>query len=161
MKLSTRFLSYMKMLREMTGNKVIFRAGSYADLTTVFEGNNILSRSSSLHHSRIQRYSYVGDHSKFTNTSIGRYTCIGPNVSNIVGEHPTKSFVSIHPVFFSMLRQIGFTYVENQKFKEIYYADEKKQWINIIGNDVWIGRRYPSSTASRLETGRSSPPAPS
>ena len=131
----------MRMFKEMSRNKVVFRAGSYADLTTSFEGNNILSRSSYLYHSEISRFSYLGEYSKFTNTRIGRYTCIGPNVSNIVGEHPTKSFVSIHPVFFSMLKQIGFTYVENQKFKEIYYADEKKQWINIIGNDVWIGAK--------------------
>lgn len=141
MDFSNRIKSYLKMWKTKRRKAVVFRRASYADLTTSFEGHNILSRSSYLFHSEIAKYSYIGEDSELTHVRIGRYTCIGPNVMNIVGEHPTKSFVSIHPVFFSTLKQIGFTYVENQKFKEIYYADELERWINIIGNDVWIGAR--------------------
>jgi len=55
-----------------------------------------------------------------------------------VGTHPTRRFATVHPAFYSLLKQYGFTYVENQKFEESPKADVEGHNL-VIGNDVWIG----------------------
>ncbi|MBR3225711.1 MAG: CatB-related O-acetyltransferase [Atopobiaceae bacterium] len=75
-------------------------------------------------------------------TEIGRYTCIGPNVTTAIGRHPTSGFISQHPAFYSITSPIGFTYVESQKFEEVKYAQKyinSKDYSIVIENDVWIG----------------------
>ena len=43
------------------------------------------------------------------------------------------------PVFFSLAKQNGYTYVDRQKFSEYKYADLESKSAVVIGNDVWIG----------------------
>ena len=57
----------------------------------------------------------------------------------LTGTHPSHKYVSTSPVFFSLGRQNGITYVVRQKFKEKLFADEEHKYGAIIGNDVWIG----------------------
>ena len=61
------------------------------------------------------------------------------DVKVLIGTHPSHIFVSTSPVFYSLCKQNGTTFVNRQKFKEIVYADEGKKYGVIIGNDVWIG----------------------
>ena len=42
-------------------------------------------------------------------------------------------------LFFQQESSHGFTYVNNQKFEEIKYINEKDKVSVKIGNDVWIG----------------------
>lgn len=70
---------------------------------------------------------------------VGRYCSIGNNVRVVKGNHPTSSFVSTHPAFFSKKLQAGFTYVDSTLFPEFIYSDEVKKTIVCIGHDVWIG----------------------
>lgn len=121
--------------------KCIFYQGSFFNPKTVFEGGNLLSEDSRLLSSYIGRASYLGKAAGLSNVWVGRYTTIGPEVTNVLGAHPAHQFVSIHPCFYSLMKQSGFTYVEEQKFEEYVYADKKHNYINIIGNDVWIGQR--------------------
>nr|WP_169775916.1 CatB-related O-acetyltransferase [Priestia koreensis] len=72
------------------------------------------------------------------NTKIGRYTALGPGLKLAVGQHPTSKMVSIHPSFYSLKQQYGFTYVSGQKMEEFKYADKEKKYSVVIGNDVWI-----------------------
>ena len=102
------------------------------------EGRNLISKGSTIINCSFGFASYVGDNVSLTNAKIGRYTSIGPCVSNIIGRHPTRTFASLHPAFFSLAQQVGFTYATSQLFEEYKYADEKQNSI-IIGNDVWIG----------------------
>ena len=81
--------------------------------------------------------SYLGCNCRI-NAKIGRYTSIGSNVETIIGNHPTSTFVSTHPAFFSKEKQCGFSFVEDTIFEELTYADEEKHHV-VIGNDVWIG----------------------
>lgn len=81
----------------------------------------------------------ISKDSIFINTKIGRYTALAPRISIIQGLHPTANFVSIHPSFYSLKKQYGFTYVNKQKFNEFKYADYEEKYSVIIGNDVWIG----------------------
>ena len=104
-----------------------------------FEGNNLIASNTVLRNSYLGYGSYIGKKSELNGAQIGKYTCIGPRVLNITGKHPTRDFVSIHPAFFSVQHEIGFTYVNKEKYEELAFADAGKK-VNIeIGNDVWIG----------------------
>jgi len=78
-------------------------------------------------------FTYVADSSKLMNVVIGKFSCIGPEVLIGLGKHPTQHFVSLHPVFYSTLKQTQITFVDKNYFNE--YSTIK------IGNDVWIGAR--------------------
>ena len=78
-------------------------------------------------------YSYVGPLSQIHRTSIGKYSAIGDQVLCGVGKHPARSFVSIHPAFYSTIKQAQTTFADRD-----YYSEYDPI---TIGNDVWIGTR--------------------
>jgi len=104
-----------------------------------FGGRNYLSEGTEVFNSSIGFASYTAPNARLYNMRIGKYCCLGPEIDTIYGEHPTSSFVSVHPAFYSLRNQNGFTYVDSNKFKEYRFADEK--YSVVIGNDVWIGKR--------------------
>lgn len=81
----------------------------------------------------IGSYTYISGNSSLTNVIIARFCSIGPNVLIGVGMHPTKTFVSTHPSFYSMRGQSSISFADNFYFTET--SDVR------IGNDVWIGAR--------------------
>lgn len=87
-----------------------------------------------MHHSltdvTVGKGSYIGYNAQISNTSIGKFCSIGPNLSCGWGLHPVNG-ISTSPVFFSTMKQAGFTYSNEDKFEE-----RKKI---TIGNDVFIG----------------------
>ena len=109
-------------------------------LNTKFGGSNFIDRNVVIKNSEIGYLSYVGFDSYLTYCKIGKYCAIGPRVSNALGNHPTKDFVSIHPVFFSKRNYCGVNLFCGKDFKEVSYIDSNKKFINEIGNDVWIGQ---------------------
>lgn len=104
-----------------------------------FEGCNSISKFANLNNCELGFGSYVSDYSVLINTCIGRYCAIGPYVHIVSGNHPTNCFVSIHPAFYSTVRNTGFAYVKDNQFEGVSYADYEKRWFVRIGNDVWIG----------------------
>lgn len=76
-------------------------------------------------------YSYIGDKCAICRTNIGKYCSIGPSLETSPGRHPTRSFVSTHPIFYSTLKQCGISYSDKEYFDEYSRIE--------IGNDVWIG----------------------
>lgn len=104
-----------------------------------FEGMNRLTADVTFLKSSIGYASYIGNRSFIKNTKIGRYTCIATDVMTVSGNHPTTRFVSIHPAFYSMRKQSGFTYVREEKFSDFNYIDKNHKFTLMIGNDVWIG----------------------
>jgi len=76
-------------------------------------------------------FSYVNSGSKIIKTSIGKFSCIGENVTCGLARHPSKKFISIHPIFYSTKKQSQITFADKDYFLEF----EKVK----IGNDVWIG----------------------
>ena len=117
----------------------LFEAKVEIDAHDQFEGTNRLASGVRFLNSSLGYASYIGENSFVKNTAIGRYCCIGPDVSTIVGNHPISTFVSIHPAFYSTKRQAGFTYVSHEKFNEFKFLDINKQISVVIGNDVWLG----------------------
>jgi acetyltransferase-like isoleucine patch superfamily enzyme len=77
--------------------------------------------------------SYVARGSRISNTTIGKFTCVGPESLIGLGRHPTEGFVSSHPAFYSLLLQSQISFVTTQKFDEFLPIT--------IGHDVWIGAR--------------------
>lgn len=120
--------------------KIKFGSNVNFNLASEFEGSNYLSDNSSLNTSYIGYASYLGADTNITKTKIGRYTSIGPNTNCIFGQHPSNTFVSTHPAFFSLRAQVGFTFVKQQLFKEYPNPIESDEpYTTQIGNDVWIG----------------------
>lgn len=95
-----------------------------------FRGWNVISSGAYITDSVIGRHSYVGLDSVINNTTVGAFTCIGPRVLVGIGEHPTNR-LSIHPVFYSVRKQSGRSFVKSGTFQEHHHT--------VIGSDVWIG----------------------
>lgn len=74
--------------------------------------------------------SYIGYNAQISNTTIGKFCSIGPNLSCGWGIHPLNG-ISTSPAFFSTMKQAGFTYSKEDKIEE-------RKPIK-IGNDVFIG----------------------
>ena len=110
-------------------------------LNTYCEGGNTLY--GEINDSYIGYGSFVTPYSTIKFTKIGRYTSIGQHVQIIRGQHPTQGFVSTAPCFYSLAKQNGFTYVNEQLFDDYKYAaespDETHKYTVVIGSNVWVG----------------------
>ncbi len=96
-----------------------------------FKGFNKVYSNCYLSNVELGLHSYVSTNCNIQNTKIGNYCSIGPNVTIAPGKHPAHIFPSTHPVFYSLKKQNGYTFVKNQKFDETQNV--------VIENDVWIG----------------------
>lgn len=106
--------------------------GKYAKMSDTKIGvHNYFSFATKVIKCIIGDYSYIGESSEIKSTTIGKFTCIGPNVKIGLGMHPSDTFVSVHPIFYSLAAQVGKTFADQQYFTE--YDNVQ------IGNDVWIG----------------------
>jgi acetyltransferase-like isoleucine patch superfamily enzyme len=78
-------------------------------------------------------YSYISYRCRLSNVTIGKFSCIGPEVYAGLGLHPSRDFVSMHPAFYSPKKTVQSTFVDQSAF------DDSKRIT--ICNDVWIGAR--------------------
>ena len=85
---------------------------------------------SSLIKSIVGNYTYIATNAKISNTIIGKYCSIGPNLISGWGSHPING-ISTHPMFYSLKKQNGMTLSSINKFQETKPIE--------IGNDVFIG----------------------
>ncbi|MFK7813562.1 MAG: CatB-related O-acetyltransferase [Maribacter sp.] len=109
-------------------------------VSTICEGRNAFGLNSSITGSKIGYASYISANTIIAKTEIGRYTSIGPNVNCIFGKHPSNTFVSTHPAFFSTKPVTGLSYTKINQFKEFEDTKDPDGKYSIrIGNDVWIG----------------------
>lgn len=82
---------------------------------------------------KIGDFSYIARDSQAHNATIGKFCCIGPQVLIGLGDHPSKDFVSSHPMFYSEIGQANPVIVSQSLFNEYPHTN--------IGHDVWIGAR--------------------
>ena len=129
-----RFIHRVKLGRR----GVIIRKGVKFNPKTTFEGGNTVYENCNVSSSEIGYGTYISENSILKSCRIGRFCSIAPDVKIMIGNHPTEKFVSTHPAFFSIRKQSGFTFVKDNRFNEIEYANNEKH-IVVIGNDVWIG----------------------
>lgn len=107
------------------------------DRNSQFEGYNRIGENTSFR-GRLGYCSYIGRECCL-NVLIGRYSCIADRVRTISGTHPTRTFVSVHPAFYSTKKQCGCTYVNEDCFHEVLHDPVEGKATVYIGNDVWIG----------------------
>lgn len=115
---------------------VLIRHNVRFNKKTFFEGYNRIGRNSKIGNAYIGRFSYLGSDCKLNNCKIGRFSSVGSFVEVIPWNHPSKTFISTSPVFFSDKMQAGITFVKNSIFNEHLSIEG---YDAIIGNDVWIG----------------------
>lgn len=130
-----RFIKKFRVKLKKTD--VYFARGADIGRNSVFEGQNKIGVNSWFD-GYMGFGSYIGEECTIF-AKVGKYCSIGHKVSVLTGTHPSHKYVSTNPVFFSLGKQNGTTYVTKQKFKEKIYADEDNRYGCIIGNDVWIG----------------------
>ncbi len=104
---------------------------------TKLDGKNAINSGTYLN-GKLGFGSYIGANCAIS-AKIGKYCCIASGVKTVLATHPVDTFASVHPMFFSLGKQNGFTYVNEQKFQEMKYYDDEKKIGVLIGNDVWIG----------------------
>ncbi|OOC46916.1 hypothetical protein XO09_04245 [Thermosipho sp. 1223] len=109
------------------------------NLNSKFEGYSKIYKNVIVYNSYIGLGTYIAPNSNLSNCKIGRFCSIASKVEIVSGRHPSKGFVSTHPAFYSLAKQAGFTFAEEQLFDEFKYVDKEKKYLVKIGNDVWIG----------------------
>ena len=131
------FLQCMKNNKKTAG-KVTLQFGAHTDGSS-FEGRNSIGRHASVLKSSLGYGSYVASGSFLRGAKVGRYCCIGKQVRVIDVTHPSRQYVSVHPLFFAEKTVVGESYVGRQKFEETVKLPDDPKFSVRIGNDVWIG----------------------
>lgn len=131
------FLQCMKNNKKTVG-KVTLQFGAHTDGSS-FEGRNSIGRHASVLKSSLGYGSYVASGSFLRGAKVGRYCCIGKQVRVIDVTHPSRQYVSVHPLFFAEKTVVGESYVGRQKFEETVKLPDDPKFSVRIGNDVWIG----------------------
>jgi len=97
----------------------------------IFNSYNTIYDNVELDEVELGDFTYIASYTKIIKTNIGKFCSIGDNCKIGLGKHPSHTFVSTHPIFFSTLNQSQISFADKNYFKE---------YENItIGNDVWIG----------------------
>lgn len=134
-----RFLKYIYRLYFsliLKKKNVKISTSVFFNRNTVFEENNVIHNGVSIGNSVIGRCTYIGPNSILPNCKIGRFCSIAAQVKVVSATHPTNTFISTSPCFFSVGKQCGYTFVEKSIFNEKL---EVEGYDVVIGNDVWIG----------------------
>ncbi len=98
-------IRYIKKIYLRFSQNVIIKSKVKYTLNSKFEGNNQINNNTVISNSCIGYGTYIGEGSRFLNTTIGKYCSIASNVKTVIATHPTSIFVSTHPAFFSNKRQ--------------------------------------------------------
>ena len=84
-----------------------------------------------INHCTVGDFTYIQENSRLNSTKVGKFTAIGPGVKAGMGNHPSNTFVTIHPIFYAKTKLLPVNFADKSYFKA-------KTDIT-IGNDVWIG----------------------
>lgn len=63
--------------------------------------------------SNIGDFAYIESGRRISATEIGRFCSIGPYSFIVLPEHPTRRFVSTHPILFRNRSELGYDLVED------------------------------------------------
>jgi acetyltransferase-like isoleucine patch superfamily enzyme len=104
---------------------------------TVFAGCNVIHSDAVVGDSCIGKFSYVNRGCYLPNAVVGNFCSIAEGVRVVCYTHPTHTFVSTSPAFFSLAGQCVKSFASsNNSFQEEKLIQGRTV---IIGNDVWIG----------------------
>lgn len=111
---------------------VVFGIKGYADMATVFEGDNYVGQETFLSDCVLGRGTYVGDFSKICQMKAGKFCSIGNGVISAIGSHPVTQNISTSPSMYSTNPANNLSFVSEQLYDDITGPV-------VLGNDVWIG----------------------
>lgn len=103
---------------------------------TIFGGYNKILSGTWISDSEIGKNTYISYNCSLPKAKIGKFCSLGSNIKVVNSTHPSHTFVSTAPVFFSTMRQSNRTFADVNYFEEILHISGRTV---IIGNDVWIG----------------------
>jgi len=119
-------------ITEYKNRKKFLKIGYMSSVTnSSFGMYNTIYNNVSLSKVSLGDFTYIAGNTNISRTKIGKFCSIGPDCKIGLGKHPTKDFVSTHPIFFSTLKQAQITFADKNYFEEFENIS--------IGNDVWIG----------------------
>ncbi len=78
-------------------------------------------------------HSYIGPRATVVHAAVGRYCSMASDIQIGSGSHPSRGYVSSHPIFYLARPSIGWSFVDQDRFTEFGTTS--------IGNDVWIGAK--------------------
>ena len=104
-----------------------------------FEGDNYVGSFSHVQNCDIGKMTYFGSNCKILYAKIGKFCSFANGVKIIFGAHPTNTWISTHPAFYSKGNCCGVSFSSENLFEEYKYTDESKKFMITVGNDVWIG----------------------
>lgn len=104
-------------------------------------------------HSRVSYKAYIDGRTRLAgyNTIQDNVLLAGARIVN--GQHPTRTFVSTHPAFFSPNGQPGFSFVREKRYEDCRYLDRERRVSVEVGADVWIGNNVSLMSGTRIGTG--------
>lgn len=100
---------------------------------TSFGNHNFIYENCLLSNCEIGDFTYIAPGTHVSRTKVGSFCSIGPECRIGLGKHPTKDFISTHPIFFSLGKQAGITFSDDNYYDEFDDIE--------IGHDVWLGTR--------------------
>lgn len=118
-----------------------------------FGGYNLICRDCQLGKCELGLLSYVGNNAHLSHVKVGKYSSIGPGVETVVGNHPTRTYVALHPAFYTDKKFVGMKISNKTTYEEYSYTDETEQWLVEIGNDAWIGANAKILNGCRIGDG--------
>jgi acetyltransferase-like isoleucine patch superfamily enzyme len=98
-----------------------------------FGSRNQIGEGAFVDHCAIGDFSYVGPRAIICNAVIGKFCSVASECYIGTGGHPTRTYVSTHPMFYLSRPQTGWTLVRQDHHQEFKRTT--------IGNDVWVGAR--------------------
>lgn len=103
---------------------------------TSFGGSNVIHSHAVVSGSNIGRYTFVNRYCYLPDCVIGSFCSIAERVRIIMYRHPSRTFVSTSPVFYSPAQQCAESFTQEELYQEELRVDGHTA---IIGHDVWIG----------------------
>lgn len=106
-----------------------------------FEGMNMIGRNANFY-GTLGYGTEVGD-GCFLSAEIGRFSSIGSRCTYTNATHPFKApYATTNSLFYSLSgikSPTGKGFATEQTFDEFRFYDKKREIVNKIGSDVWIG----------------------
>lgn len=127
---------FINFYKRLTASHLMIGRNARVNINAKFEGYNKIERNS-IFKGEMGLLSYIGANCLVVG-HIGKFCSISGNVTFLTSTHPFRDFISTHPVFYSLKKQNGITFVNRQKFNEHPVKPGHKFSIN-VGNDVYIG----------------------
>lgn len=118
-----RMLEY-KNKKLTLGYMSYFRNATFGIYNTIYSHVELINV-------EVSDFTFIRDNTLIGNAKIGKFCSIGSNCHIGLGMHPSKQFISTHPIFYSVRNQSQISFAKKDSFKEFANI--------LIGNDVWIG----------------------